>query len=109
MFWKLKEAWNEPVEEARSNSQNQAEVQPTLRIKSRTNKQSPTHQGLYISMVLLEVNCLTHRTGTLTISCHTALHSVFQSFIANPLFLTVCSISYGPKEIIFVLNAVRKA
>lgn len=39
----IEEAWNEPVEEARSNSQNQAEVQPVMRVKSRTNIQSPTH------------------------------------------------------------------
>lgn len=62
-----------------------------------------------LSWYCWEVSCLTQRTGTLTTSCHTALHSVFQSFIANPLFLTVCSFSYGPEEIIFVLNAVRKA
>lgn len=40
--WKLVEAWCEPVEEVRSTSQNQAEVQPILRIKSWINIQSPT-------------------------------------------------------------------
>lgn len=71
--------------------------------------QSATHQGLHIFLVLPVSKLAVPQDGILTVSCHITLYSVFQSFITKPLFLTVDNFSNAPEEMVFFLNAVRKA